>query len=58
MLLLMFYTSFIWDIHFEGNEKWTDENTASISGAGEDHTCHAKREGRLRGYRAEDSTEI
>ena len=25
MLLLMFYTSFIWDIHFEGNEKWTDE---------------------------------
>ena len=24
-----------------------------ISGAGEDHTCHAKREGRLRGYRAE-----
>lgn len=25
MFLLMFYTSFIWDIHFEGNEKWTDE---------------------------------
>ena len=25
ILLLMFYTSFIWDIHFEGNEKWTDE---------------------------------
>lgn len=23
--LLYFYSSFIWDIHFEGNEKWTNE---------------------------------
>lgn len=23
--LLFFYSSFIWDIHFEGNEKWTKE---------------------------------
>ena len=23
--LLYFYSGFIWDIHFEGNEKWTDE---------------------------------
>lgn len=23
--LLFFYSSFIWDIHFEGNEKWTNE---------------------------------
>ena len=23
--LLYFYSCFIWDIHFEGNEKWTDE---------------------------------
>jgi similar to stage IV sporulation protein len=23
--LLCFYSSFIWDIHFEGNEKWTNE---------------------------------
>ncbi|MDO4599271.1 MAG: sporulation protein YqfD [[Ruminococcus] gnavus] len=23
--LLFFYTSFVWDIHFEGNETWTDE---------------------------------
>ena len=25
VFLLMFYTSYIWDVHFEGNEKWTDE---------------------------------
>lgn len=23
--LLFFYSSYIWDIHFEGNEKWTDQ---------------------------------
>lgn len=23
--LLYFYSSYIWDIHFEGNEKWTDQ---------------------------------
>ena len=23
--LLFFYSSYIWDIHFEGNERWTDE---------------------------------
>lgn len=23
--LLYFYSSFIWDVHFEGNEKWTNE---------------------------------
>lgn len=25
MILLLVYSSFIWDIHFEGNERWTDE---------------------------------
>ncbi len=24
--LLFFYSSYIWDIHFEGNEKWTDQS--------------------------------
>ena len=23
--LLFFYSSYIWDIHFEGNDKWTDQ---------------------------------
>lgn len=25
-VLMYLYSGFIWDIHFEGNEKWTDEN--------------------------------
>ncbi len=37
--LLFFYSSYIWDIHFEGNEKWTDQtlleflNTKEVSPA-------------------------
>ena len=28
IILLKIYSLFIWDIHFEGNEKWTDETLA------------------------------
>lgn len=29
-VLLYLYSGFIWDIHFEGNERWTDENLSEF----------------------------
>lgn len=33
--LIYFYSSFIWDIHFEGNEKWTDQTLLEFLGTKE-----------------------
>lgn len=35
MGLLYFYSSYIWDIHFEGNEKWTDQTLLEFLGTKE-----------------------
>lgn len=33
--LLYFYSSYIWDIHFEGNDKWTDQTLLEFLGTKE-----------------------
>ena len=42
IILLKVYSLFIWDIHFEGNEKWTDETLAEYLRSGGVKPCMLK----------------
>ncbi|MCI8835363.1 MAG: sporulation protein YqfD [Ruminococcus sp.] len=44
MGLLYFYSSYIWDIHFEGNEKWTDQTLLAFLDTKEVSPCMPKKD--------------
>ena len=50
ILLIWGYSLFIWDIHFEGNDKWTDEALTEFLKTKEVSPGMRKKESRLSGY--------